>query len=377
MDIDFIKSLAEQIDVPLEGLQAVIDVESAGSGFMDDLVTIRWEGHYFWRFLPDEKKSIAQSQGLAHPKAGAVPNPRAMSRRHTILDRAIQIDRQAALKSISMGMGQVMGANFALCGYRSVEDMWEDCRTPEGQLRAMVGFIDSQGLDRYIRDRNWAAFARKYNGPNYKINQYDVKLQRAFEKHGGLKRPNVEGEGSICLGHPDPIKVKALQTRLSELGYRTAIDGDFGPMTERAVKMFQIDHGLEVTGCSDAKTRGALEIAEPKLEIVEKREITESELKKKSRIASGGDTVTKVGGAVAVTSAASKVIEETNVVENIETIGEVVKASKEALEPAQGVVDFFSGNLWLVPLIVGVFLVLTGRKIINARLEDHKTGKTL
>ena len=42
--------------------------------------------------------------------------------------------------------------------------------------------------------------------------------------------------------------VRRLQTWLSDIGYPVSVDGDFGPITESAVKQFQADHGLEVDG---------------------------------------------------------------------------------------------------------------------------------
>jgi hypothetical protein len=36
-----------------------------------------------------------------------------------------------------------------------------------------------------LKNKNWAAFARGYNGKDYKINKYDQKLAAAYKKHGG------------------------------------------------------------------------------------------------------------------------------------------------------------------------------------------------
>jgi hypothetical protein len=42
------------------------------------------------------------------------------------LEKAISLDREAALKSASWGIGQVMGFNHAIVGYDSVESMVAD-----------------------------------------------------------------------------------------------------------------------------------------------------------------------------------------------------------------------------------------------------------
>lgn len=50
-------------------------------------------------------------------------------------------------------------------------------------------------------------------------------------------------------------KVKDLQARLKQLGrFSVLIDGEYGPMTEKAVKKFQLKHGLADTGKVDQQT---------------------------------------------------------------------------------------------------------------------------
>jgi hypothetical protein len=53
--------------------------------------------------------------------------------------------------------------------------------------------------------------------------------------------------------------VRRLQNRLNEMGYNVgAVDGIFGPRTERAVTAFQTDKGLSVDGVVGNETWGAL-----------------------------------------------------------------------------------------------------------------------
>ncbi|MCB1093677.1 MAG: peptidoglycan-binding protein, partial [Verrucomicrobiae bacterium] len=57
--------------------------------------------------------------------------------------------------------------------------------------------------------------------------------------------------------------LKKAQTKFKELGlYQTAIDGDAGPSTQKALNQFQTDKRLPVTGRMDSATLAALQLAE-------------------------------------------------------------------------------------------------------------------
>ncbi len=93
------------------------------------------------------------------------------------LERAQLLDRGAALRSASWGIGQVMGFNAASAGYASVEEMVTAMRESENeQLLAMAGEIAETGLDRALGAHDWPTFARGYNGPGYAKNRYDTRL---------------------------------------------------------------------------------------------------------------------------------------------------------------------------------------------------------
>lgn len=60
--------------------------------------------------------------------------------------------------------------------------------------------------------------------------------------------------------------VVEIQNALRAAGHELVPDGDFGPITERAVKMFQAAHGLEVDGIVGPKTAAAL-VADKESEV--------------------------------------------------------------------------------------------------------------
>ena len=50
-------------------------------------------------------------------------------------------------------------------------------------VQLLTAFIQSNRLDTYLRNKDWAGFAKRYNGPAYAENQYDKKLEKAYHKH--------------------------------------------------------------------------------------------------------------------------------------------------------------------------------------------------
>lgn len=182
-----IGKVAQSLGIEAAALAAVAEVESGGRAFAivegrrEPL--IRFEGHYFDRRLKGEQQKVARLAGLASPTAGAVPNASAQAARWKLLARAEAIDRQAALESVSWGVGQVMGAHWRWLGYADVEALVAEARSGvAGQIRLMARFIEKSGLGPSLAARDWNAFARGYNGPGYRRHSYHTKLSMAYRR---------------------------------------------------------------------------------------------------------------------------------------------------------------------------------------------------
>ena len=50
------------------------------------------------------------------------------------------------------------------------------------QINAFDFFMQNTGLDVPLREKDWATFARRYNGPKYQVYRYDEKLEGAYER---------------------------------------------------------------------------------------------------------------------------------------------------------------------------------------------------
>jgi len=199
--IEEITSAAKALGIEPAALLAIAEVESGGSAYARidgrDEPLIRFEGHYFDRRLSAEKQAKARALGLSAPVAGAVPNPRTQEARWRMLARAEKIDRKAAYESVSWGLGQVMGAHWAWLGYADVETLAAEARAgAAGQVRLMARYIDKAGLTSSLRDHDWTAFARGYNGPDYRKNAYHTRLAAAYERYRALAPTLVETVGT-------------------------------------------------------------------------------------------------------------------------------------------------------------------------------------
>ena len=225
---------ASSIAVKPEELWTVLAVETSGCGFLADRrPQILFERHIFHRLT----NGRFGDSDISNPVAGGY-GPSG-THQYDRLIRAIALDRTAALKSASWGMGQIMGENFAITGCSDVESMVAAMTDSEdAQLKAVAAFIGKSNLAAPLQRHDWRTFASHYNGPSFAANQYDVKLAAAFQKYSSGAMPD--------------LNLRAVQLYLTFLGCNTGgIDGVSGPRTRAAICSFQRTHGLTETGHPD------------------------------------------------------------------------------------------------------------------------------
>jgi hypothetical protein len=160
----------------------------------------------------------------------------------------MSLNREAALKATSWGMFQILGANYRVAGFDTVENYVRAQMLSEGEhLKSFVHFVILNHLDDELRDRRWEDFAKSYNGPGYKQNHYDQKMAQAYTRlSAGFLAPTA-GE---------------IQTALNRHGADLVVDGITGPTTHSAIRAFQNEHGLVVDGVTGPKTLAALGLRE-------------------------------------------------------------------------------------------------------------------
>lgn len=240
-DADFERAAA-RLDCEAAAIRAVATVESGGrSGFLPDKrPKILFESRWFHKLTGGEfdesHPDISTPTWIRNYKGGAAEYGR--------LEQGIKLDREAALKSASWGMFQILGVNHQVAGFETVEDYVKAQLPSEGaHLDAFVGFVLGNHLDDELRDKRWADFARAYNGPGYKQNRYDERMAEAYAK--------------FASGNQLPTTAE-VQEALNRHGANLVVDGITGPATRAAVRAFQRDAGLPITGAAGPKTLEAL-----------------------------------------------------------------------------------------------------------------------
>lgn len=255
-DLEYIAEQATALKVDKNALLAVIEIESAGKVGNPDPI-IRWEGHYFDRLVPAALRNTARAQGLSSPTAGKIANTKEQSGRYIILEKAAKLNKEAAYSSISIGVGQVMGAHWKDLGFPSAEAMFNRAKQGlAGQVDLMIRFIKSNDLVDELQRLDWSGFARVYNGPAYKQNRYHLNMKEAFERYSGGSVVEVKGSAANMLRvGSSGQKVRELQALLTRAGFPVKPDGDFGPSTKIAVQALQRKYNLEADGVVGPKTQ--------------------------------------------------------------------------------------------------------------------------
>jgi hypothetical protein len=182
---------AERLGVPVANIKAVNTVESRGRGFLENgRPVILYERHVAFRLLGESGMGFDEASALAgrypnliNPKRGGYAGDAAEWGRLAVALQLVSAD--IAHGACSWGQFQIMGYHWQRLGYASCAEFVAAMHTSEAaQLEAFVRYIEAEpALLKALKSRKWAEFAKLYNGPAYKENLYDVKLQRAYERY--------------------------------------------------------------------------------------------------------------------------------------------------------------------------------------------------
>jgi len=186
------QNIATQLKVDTASVLAISKVESKGDGFLaDGRPKILFEGHIFWKQLiavgKNPKDFERGNENILYPHFDRTKYLGGV-KEYDRQERAAKIDQKAALLSASYGAFQIMGFNYAQCGFTSIEAFVASMKDEALQLLAFAQFIKKNGLLKDLQEKNWSNFARKYNGNAYKENKYDTKLQEQYDNFSKIQK---------------------------------------------------------------------------------------------------------------------------------------------------------------------------------------------
>jgi hypothetical protein len=96
---------------------------------------------------------------------------------------AFKYNSDSAINATSFGQFQIMGFHWKSLGYKSPQDFYTQMsKDAVAQFDAFVRFLTKNNLVQYLKTKEWAKFAYRYNGAGYRANSYDTKMAAAYEK---------------------------------------------------------------------------------------------------------------------------------------------------------------------------------------------------
>lgn len=175
------ETAASQLGCSWQAVAAVCQVESKGGGFCPDgFPKTLHEGHHFHRYT---KGKFGQSHPtISYPVWTREHYGKTWQAERERLDTAMKLDRTSAIMSNSWGAFQIMGANYAACGCRTLQEFVNGmCKSEMSQLAMFVSYIKFHRLDDELRDLRFRDFARLYNGPG-QVDTYGGRMEQSYRK---------------------------------------------------------------------------------------------------------------------------------------------------------------------------------------------------
>jgi hypothetical protein len=173
------EAVAGRLGCEWEAVAAVSQVESGplGGFAADGRMIVLFERHLFSR--KTNHLYDASHPTVSNPTPGGYP--RTQADRWAQIAEAYALDPEAALQSASYWRFQVLGQNYTNLGMANAHQYVSKlAKSEKDQLESFEGFVTANSLRDELQRKDWAGFARGYNGPGYAANQYDQKMAQAY-----------------------------------------------------------------------------------------------------------------------------------------------------------------------------------------------------
>lgn len=173
---NILRSVSVILKMDLGSSLAVICVESGGVGFKDGRMIIRFEPHWFHKLWGksnqkafDRHFKFSSWKGETHfyresEKWTWQAFHGNQSKEWAAFELACGLNDEAAKKSISMGLGQIMGFNHGRIGYERVGRMFDNFGSDvRYQILGMFDFM-TPAMKTALARKDYVTFANHYNG---------------------------------------------------------------------------------------------------------------------------------------------------------------------------------------------------------------------
>ena len=184
------EEVAAQLGVEVAAMKAVVEIEAgkAHRGFWAEGKPLINFDLSVYRKMAARRKVNLSRYTKSHPAVFARPNISKYGSQQAAvqarLDQALDIDTVSAIEGTFWGMFQIGGFNWRQCGTDSPQQFVQIMsRSERDQLELFGEFISRTGLLPSLKKKNWAAFARGYNGPSYAARGYHTRLAKAYAKY--------------------------------------------------------------------------------------------------------------------------------------------------------------------------------------------------
>jgi peptidoglycan hydrolase-like protein with peptidoglycan-binding domain len=173
LDFDALAAQGYNIDL----IKAIMAIESNGKAFDDEgHPFVRFECHLFNRWSSHKVPCTIRS-GRSYSTVAAETNKAALL-------KAMELDKDAAIRSSSFGVMQVLGDNYKALGYDSPTEFYEAMFISQAeQEKAFINQVmNYPSLRNEFKKKypNFSKVARLYNGPGYRQHAYHTKLAQKY-----------------------------------------------------------------------------------------------------------------------------------------------------------------------------------------------------
>lgn len=184
------KEVAEELGIEIAAIKAVVEIEAGKThqGFWSEgKPLINFDLTIFRKMAAKNKVSLAAAT-RQYPVIFSRPNiakyGSQQAGQQARLDAARKVHDLSGIEGTFWGMFQIGGFNWRKCGASSPDEFVElMSRSERDQLELFANFIRNTGLLKHLQNKNWAAFAKGYNGPSYASRGYHTRLANAYARY--------------------------------------------------------------------------------------------------------------------------------------------------------------------------------------------------